>query len=170
MKIFSVRSIVFLSMMTAISVVLRQAFLGIPNFQLMTAFFFVMIVFWGIPNSLFVMTLSLIITGFFNGFGPWIGAQIIDYALFMLLWSILQKRFKNLWLQSVITGGLSFFYGLLISFLTAPFFSVTNFWVFYFQGVHFDCIHAAATMIGYPILFKVFERISEMNTKYNNAI
>ncbi|MDR1521871.1 MAG: hypothetical protein LBS28_03325 [Streptococcaceae bacterium] len=152
----SIKYLSRIAMMTAVSVVLRQFFLWIPNVQPITALFFVLTIYWKLKDTLLVMALSLLITGMLDGFGIWVGAQIIVYALLIVCWSSIYKKITNFFVQLIIVGVLSFFYGFGINFLTAPLFKAKNFWAFCLSGMSFDLMHAVATIMSYPLILKVF--------------
>jgi hypothetical protein len=156
-KMISTQYISKIAMLTAMCVVLRQVFLWIPNVQPITALFLVFTIYSSVKDTLLVMTLSLFITGMFNGFGLWIGAQILIYAILIICWAFLHKKITNFFMQLVIVGGLTLFYGFGVSFLTAPFFGAKNFWAFYLQGINFDLMHVVATIISYPLILEAFK-------------
>jgi len=166
----STQYIARIAMLTAICVVLRQIFLWIPNVQPITALFFIFTVYLGIKDTLLIMTLSLLITGMFDGFGLWIGAQILVFAVLIIFWAFLHQRVTSFLMQLVTVGGLTLFYGFGVSFLTAPLFGATNFWAFYLQGINFDFMHMVATIISYPFILKIFKLNQPIFNKINQHL
>ncbi|CYW02794.1 hypothetical protein [Streptococcus suis] len=70
---------------------------------------------------------------------------------------MVEKENIPLWLQSLLAGILVFLYGLTISFLSATQFGTSPI-VFWLNGLVFDSLHAASTVLFYPIIDYIFRR------------
>lgn len=104
------------------------------------------------------MILTMTISGIYLGMSIIVLFQIISFALILSLWRLIYKFLPNLFLKLVGVGFLTLLYGFIISFLTTRMFTI-NFWAYYLNGFWFDVNHAASTIIFYPLVYKIFERL-----------
>ena len=160
--------------MTALSAVGRLAFsLPImPNIQPMTALLLIIALNIGIVDSLIVSLLSILLTNLFLGMGPWTVLQIISFALVILLTGLIKyfyrsDSFIHRLIFAVWAGLMGFAYGFVISYLNVHLYGMSNFWVYYLNGVPFDLLHAVGNVgffiilepIIVPIILKKFGKI-----------
>ena len=68
----STNKIAQLSLLSAACVAGRIAFQFIPNFQPMTAIFLFIVLYLSLKDALIVMSLSIAISSFYFGVGPWV--------------------------------------------------------------------------------------------------
>ena len=78
-----------IAILSALAVGLRSAFIGLPNIQPITAMFFVAVLYLGLLDGLLIMALTMSISGFIFGFGPWVFNQILTFGVLMALWSLM---------------------------------------------------------------------------------
>lgn len=165
---FSVQRITLLAMLTSLCYVSRLLFQFLPNVQPVTVILIILTLTLGVFDALIVATLSILISNINLGMGIWTLAQIISFALIVMITGILIKPFFKkmpffiMVLYAIFTG---FAYGFLISLVQAPFFSIQNFWVYYFSGLSFDTLHALGNggfyIILAPILFPLLNKSIE---------
>ncbi|HFL7225335.1 TPA: DUF4430 domain-containing protein [Enterococcus faecium] len=96
----STNKIAQLSLLSAACVAGRIAFQFIPNFQPMTAIFLFIVLYLSLKDALIVMSLSIAISSFYFGVGPWVIGQWISYTVVLSLFSIVCLRKtvqRNLW-------------------------------------------------------------------------
>lgn len=98
----STNKIAQLSLLSAACVAGRIAFQFIPNFQPMTAIFLFIVLYLSLKDALIVMSLSIAISSFYFGVGPWVFGQWLSYTVVLALFSIFCSRRtirRNLWLK-----------------------------------------------------------------------
>lgn len=152
---FSTYDICCIALVSAACVVGRTLFQFIPNFQPMTDMFILITLYKGIFKGIIVCILSLIITNIYMGMGIWTVFQIVAFSMILLVTSFIGrfpffKRYLFVQIIFVILSG--YLYGLIISYISVKFYKIPNFWVYYFQGVSFDSLHALGNGLFYPIL------------------
>lgn len=158
----SSKRIARISILAALAVVLRFAFVAFPNIKPITAIFLVSAVFLGLLDSLLIMTLTMLVTGIYLGFGPVVLWQILSFSLVLCLWDIIvvpmieQKRLA-LWGQALLAAIVVMVYGFLISLFSAYYFGFSPL-IFWLNGLSFDGLHASSTFIFYPIIYSIFRR------------
>ncbi|OFI49675.1 hypothetical protein BG261_03585 [Floricoccus tropicus] len=152
-----VKKISRISILVAIAVVSRFAFAQFPNIKPITALFLVTVVFWGIYDSIIVMTLTMVITGIYMGMSIMVLFQVISFAVILIIWKFTYKYMSKIVYQMIIAGMLTMLYGFIISLFSACIFKA-SFWPFYLAGLGFDMMHAISTMIFYPLIYNIFER------------
>lgn len=153
----NVKKISRISILVAIAVVSRFAFAQFPNIKPITALFLVTIIFWGVYDSMIVMTLTMILTGIYMGMSVMVLFQIISFAVIMIIWNFTYKYMKKIVYQMILAGIMAMLYGFIISLFSAYVFSA-SFWPFYSAGLGFDMMHAVSTVIFYPLIYNIFER------------
>lgn len=139
----------------------------LPNIQPMTAMFLIIALNIGIPDSLIVSLLSMLLTNLFLGMGPWTIMQIISFAVVILLTGLLKifYQFGNLKIRFVFAIWaliVGFLYGFVISYLNFQLYGLTNFLVYYINGLPFDLLHGLGNfgffLILEPILVPIIEK------------
>lgn len=153
------RRLAIISLLAALSVALRHAFVAFPNVKPITAIFLVLSVLLGLTDSLLVMVLTMMITGFFMGFGPVIFGQVLSYGLVLIFWKFLCFPLTNnlksatirLIVQSILAGLMGVLYGWVIDSLWALLANLPL-WATVLGGTAFNLAHAISTALFYPII------------------
>ena len=134
-----------IAILSALAVGLRSAFIGLPNIQPITAMFFVAVLYLGLVDGLLIMALTMSISGFIFGFGPWVFNQILAFGVLMALWSLI-----------ALVTFLSFFYGVLLDYGYGLLFKSGI--TFVISGLLYDTYHAVSTLLFYPFIQSIFRR------------
>lgn len=146
---FTVYRIALLAIMTAFATVGRLAFSLpiLPNIQPMTALFLIITLNIGMIDGLIVSVLSMLLTNLFLGMGPWTVLQMMAFAVVILLTGFLKYFYSfgsvrnrlifSIW--GLVTG---FIYGFIITLLSFHLYGMSNFIVYYINGLPFDLLHA----------------------------
>ncbi len=154
-----------LALLTALCIVLREAFSGLPNVQPITAIFLVVTTTYGLLDGIILSSLTMLLTGFLLGFGEVVFRQMLAFALICILWFWLNDFIKklpyglSLSLQIWLAAGLSLLYGVLLDASSALIYA-TPAWAYILAGLSFDLIHAASTALFYPIIYSIFRRFT----------
>lgn len=155
-----------IAILAALAVVLRLTFGAFPNIKPITAIFLICAVFYGFWESFLIMSLTMLITSFFMGFGVWVFWQILAYALILLLWTFLFHpmtkaiKFAKLnivAIQALIAGLLAIIYGLAIDSYSALLYGAPI-WPMLLSGIYFNLAHAWSTTLFYPLILSLFRR------------
>ena len=155
-----------IAMLSALCVVLRYAFAGLPNVQPITAVFLLLSVIWSLSESFLTMAVTMLVSSFLLGFGPWVLWQILAFGAILVLWryllyplteTLLSEQQQKLVLQSVFAGLLGAFYGCIIDFCYALIYSMP-WWSYIMAGLSFNLAHALSTLFFYPLLVSIFRR------------
>lgn len=161
---FTVRRIALLSLMTAAITVGRLAFAipALPNIQPMTAMLIIIVLKLDMIDGLVVAFTSLILTNLILGMGPWTIAQMASFGVIVVLTELLKVFYKpgsyiNRLFFSVWGLLVGFIYGIVISYITYHLMSLSNFWVYWINGLPFDFLHGIGTVVFYFILEPIFE-------------
>lgn len=152
---FSVQRMTRIAILTALAIGLRSAFIGLPNIQPITAMFFVAVLYLGLVDGLLIMALTMAISGFLYGFGPWVFNQILTFGVLMALWSLIASRISLVW-QIVLVTILSFLYGVLMDYGYGLLFKSGL--TFVVSGLLYDSYHAVSTLLFYPFIQSIFRR------------
>ena len=78
---FGVRRLALLSILTALCYVGRMMFQFIPNVQPVTAVLIILTLTLGMTDGFIVAILSIVLTNFLLGMGPWTIAQIASFGV-----------------------------------------------------------------------------------------
>jgi uncharacterized membrane protein len=158
-KYFTVRRIALLAVMTALVTVGRLVFAlpVLPNIQPMTALLILITLNIGIIDGLVVATLSMLLTNMILGMGPWTVLQIFAFIVVILLTALCKifyryGSFRNRLIFSIWAALTGFIYGLIISFLSFHLYGMSNFVVYYINGLPFDALHAVGNFAFFLIL------------------
>ena len=144
-----------IAILSALAVGLRSAFIGLPNIQPITAMFFVAVLYLGLDGFL-IMALTMSISGFIFGFGPWVFNQILAFGILMALWSLIAPRL-SLVCQIALVTILSFLYGVLLDYSYGLLFKSGL--TFVVSGLLYDTYHAVSTLLFYPFIQSIFRRL-----------
>ena len=145
-----------IAILSALAVGLRSAFIGLPNIQPITAMFFVSVLYLGLVDGFLIMALTMSISGFIFGFGPWIFNQILAFGILMALWSLIAPRLSLVWQIALVTI-LSFLYGVLLDYSYGLLFKSGL--TFVVSGLLYDTYHAVSTLLFYPFIQSIFRRL-----------
>jgi len=168
-RYFSVKRIALLAIMTALTTVGRLVFSLpiLPNIQPMTALLIIITLNIGIIDGLMVSVLSMLLTNMILGMGPWTVLQIISFAVIILLTGFFKyfytfETWKNRLLFSTWALFTGFIYGFIMSFLSFYLYGMSNFLVYYLNGLPFDVLHAVGNFgfffILEPMLVPIIKR------------
>lgn len=152
---FTIQRMTRIAILAALAIGLRSAFIGLPNIQPITAMFFVAVLYLGLVDGLLIMALTMAISGFLYGFGPWVFNQILTFGVLMALWSLIAPRVSLVW-QIVLVTILSFFYGVLMDYGYGLLFKSGL--TFVISGLLYDTYHAVSTLLFYPFIQSIFRR------------
>lgn len=159
------RKITLIAILTSLSIVLRYAFGLFPNIKPITALFLVVCLQVGLLESILLACLTMLVTGFLMGFGPWVFWQMGTYTFVLLVWkyvigplSRLLAMKWQLWVQTVCVGLMGMLYGFVISIFSAIFYG-SVFWPYWLNGLSYDALHALSTALFYPIILSIFRRL-----------
>lgn len=156
---FSVNRIALLAVMTAFVTVGRLVFAlpVLPNIQPMTALLLIITLNIGVLDGLVVSVLSLLLTNMILGMGPWTMFQLIAFTVVILLTAVFKYfytfgTFKNRIIFASWGFIMGFVYGLIMSVLSYYLYGMTNFMVYYINGLPFDFLHAIGNFLFFLIL------------------
>lgn len=156
---FNVNRIALLAILTALITVGRIAFAlpFLPNIQPMTALLIIITLNIGVIDGLVVSVLSMLLTNMMLSMGPWTVFQMISFAVVILLTGIVKYfysfgTFRNRLLFSVWALLTGYVYGFIISVLSFYLYGMSNFWVYYLNGLPFDTLHAVGNFAFFVIL------------------
>lgn len=166
---FTVQRISLLAMLTALVTVGRLAFAlpVLPNIQPMTALLLIITLNIGVIDSLVVAVLSMLLTNMVLGMGPWTIFQIISFAVVILTTGLLKYfydygSFMNRFVFSIWALGTGFIYGFIISVFDFHLYGMSNFLVYYLNGIPFDFLHAVGNFGFFfllePILVPIIQK------------
>lgn len=159
----SVNSLARLAVLSALCTVLRLGFSGLPNVQPITAIFMLSVTVFGLAEALLLMAVTMFVTSFFLGFGPWVLWQIVSFSvclgLFRLSYPLIRRLplsplYQDV-LESLVTALLAIVYGIGIDLWWALLYGMPI-WAYVLNGASFNLAHAAATLFFYPLLKPFF--------------
>lgn len=158
-RLFSVSHLTFLALMIAFTHVSRLAFGFLPNVQPVTVIVILITLHFGVKEGLLVSTLSLILSNFHLGMGPWTLMQVGAYSLIVFLTSFLRTYFKSPtppWLiGSLFSGLMGYLYGGVLALFHGVLFSLNTeaLLVYWIAGLSFDSFHAVGNVAFYLLLY-----------------
>ena len=157
----STNKIAQLSLLSAACVAGRIAFQFIPNFQPMTAIFLFIVLYLSLKDALIVMSLSIAISSFYFGVGPWVFGQWLSYTVVLALFSIFCSRrtiLRNLWLKVTCFFLAGMVYGIGMTIFDTLLYHLPQPWVYYLQGVSFDLMHSIGNVVFFLVFLPVVKR------------
>jgi energy-coupling factor transport system ATP-binding protein len=169
------RELVIIAVLCAIAVVGRAAFFMLPQFKPVIALVIIAGIAFGREAGFLVGALTAFVSNMFFGQGPWTPWQMFALGIIGFLAGVLfQKKILNRSnLPLAIFGGLTtfFIYGVIMNtssvLIAQPNPTLPMFLAFYAQGVPFDLIHAAATIIFLSLIAKpMLEKLERIKVKY----
>lgn len=158
------KQITRIALFSALAFVLRMAFSQLPNIQPVTALFLVFALVFGYYESLLIMFITIFLTSFLLGFGPWVFWQITIYMVLISLWHYVFYPLARIWhkkgllIQAAVAATLAFTYGIMIDSCFAYLYSMP-FWSYIVIGLPFDFAHAVSTFLFYLIIIAIFRRL-----------
>ena len=157
--IFSIRKITLIALLSTLAYIGRLLFAWIPNVQPVTVILLIITLEMGLVEGFLTASLSMILSNIFLGMGPWTLYQIASFAIVILVFFCLKFLWRQTWKQpllkltffTIMAGLMGYLYGFVISIFSVYFYHIPKFWVYYFQGLPFDTLHALGN-IGFWIL------------------
>lgn len=147
------RRLVIISVMTALSVVGRFIFAAIPAFKPITAIVIITGIWLGAECGFMVGSLSVLISNFYFGQGPWTPIQMLAFGLLGVLAAALSKLLKNNKITLSIFGIFAgIFYSLVMDIWTVLWFSNDFSWQLYLTSVLASTPH----LISYAVSNVIF--------------
>lgn len=177
---FSVRRLALLALLAAFACVGRLLLSAIPNVQPVTVILLIITLELGIVDGIIVATLSIILSNVLLGMGIWTLYQILSFSIVIILFwftkPLWQHWQKAPWLKrivfSLLAGLMGYVYGFVVSLFSVQFYRVPNFWLYYFQGLSYDSLHALGNIFFWwllaPLLPPLLQRIPLEKTKKRN--
>ncbi|MEQ9764688.1 ECF transporter S component [Streptococcus sp. ZJ151] len=153
----TIRNISKIAILSAMCVVLRYAFSALPNIQPLTALFLILVEVESLWLASLVMALSMLVSSFLLGFGPWVLFQIFSFGVILLIWKIVLIKKCNSYYLTFFSAILAFLYGMIIDSVMAGFFKMP-WWSYVLAGLPFNLNHALSTLVFYPILEHILRR------------
>lgn len=161
------RKLTAIALMSSLSFVGRMMFSFLPNVQPTTVIIILIVMYMGLYEGMMVATISMLMSNIYLGMGVWTIAQIISYAVIVLIVSFFVKKFPDYFESFAL---LAFFaglmYGFIISLVQAPFFGWVSFIPYYISGLTYDFSHAIGNYFFFMILHKPLERILSERGKF----
>jgi hypothetical protein len=144
-----------LAFYAALGIVLRFLFSSFPNVKPVTAYFLLLVEVLGLPSSLLVMAVTLLLSGLIYGFSVSILFQILGYALSLWIWS----RFRH----PILIAVLPMLYGVFNDVVFASLYQMPLM-ASLVGGLWFNILHAVSTVVFYPIGREIFARLGLMTS------
>ncbi|UUX33509.1 ECF transporter S component [Fundicoccus culcitae] len=174
-RYFTVNRITLIAVLTAFVTVGRLIFALpiLPNIQPMTAMLIIITLNIGVIDGITVSVFSVILTNIFLGMGIWSIMQIISFVVIMVLTVVLKYFYKygglrNRIIFSIWAGITGFTYGFTISLMSYYTYGLSNFTVYYLNGIPFDILHAVGNLIFFFILEPIIVPIIQKKFKHQN--
>lgn len=151
--------IALIGLLSALCVIFRIIHLPIPNVQPDTDLIMMITLMLGNMTGICVAAITMVLSNVILGFGIWTLPQIGAYVICVLLVSgsaqIIPLRKHVSW-QIILAAFLGFVYGFFVSLgmTLVGGIGATTFWVYYLNGLVFDCYHACGNLVLYPILYR----------------
>ncbi|MDR1568615.1 MAG: ECF transporter S component [Streptococcaceae bacterium] len=150
------RKITQLGLLVAMCTALRIVFQWLPNIQPISAFFLILVSFLGLSSALAVAIITMVVTGFYMGFGYWVAFQCLAYAIVLFLMKYLIN--KPLLIRAAYAFLSGLLYGFIISLCYNLFFGLGHFGVYYLAGIPFDLWHALSNLCFYLLLYPLLRK------------
>lgn len=149
------REIAQISIWTAGVMALKLALAPFPNVKPTTALLFVLLFYFGFKRTGTIAVLSILISGFLFGMGPWMAEQAIAYGLVLWIFFKGMSYQKNMIFLSILAGVLGFLMTFLQDLMNVPFYGSS----FLASGLPFDFASGLSTLLFYPLLRIIFKKI-----------
>lgn len=169
------RELIIIAVLCAIGVAGRTAFFMLPQFKPVVAIVIIAGVAFGGEAGFLVGAVTAFVSNMFFGQGPWTPWQIFAFGIIGFLAGVLFKKgfLRRNTIALCTFGGLAAFliYGgimnpaAVLMFQARP--TIQMFYLAYLQGIPFDLVHAAATVIFlYFIARPMLEKLDRIKVKY----
>ncbi len=169
------RELIVIAVLCAIGVAGRTAFFMLPQFKPVAAIVIIAGVAFGGEAGFLVGAVTGFVSNMFFGQGPWTPWQMFAFGIIGFLAGVLFKKgfLRRNTTALCIFGGLATFliYGgimnpaAVLMFQAKP--TIQIFYLAYIQGIPFDLVHAAATVIFlYFIAKPMLEKLDRIKVKY----
>ena len=173
------REIVIIAVFIAVAVAGRAVFFMLPNFKPMLAIVIIAGISLGKESGFLIGAMSVFVSNFLFGQGPWTPWQMIAMAFAGYLAGVIFHRYGD-HLQSIpviIFGGLTAFvlYGALTDLWTVFFMVETPSWeaivTVYTSAVYFNLMHTAATAVFLAFLAKpMVKKMERIKVKFGMSV
>lgn len=170
------RKIVSLSVLCAIAVVGREAFVAIPQFKPVMAIVIITGIVFGAESGFLVGALSAFLSNFMFGQGPWTPWQMISFGIIGFLAGIIfeKSNFLKTKFHLCIFGGIStfFIYGIINNISTVIIYqqnpTLAMFVSACIMGIPFDLVHAISTVFFLWFISEpMIEKLERIKIKYD---
>ena len=169
------RELVIIAVLCAIGVAGRTAFFMLPQFKPVAAIVIIAGVAFGGEVGFLVGAMTAFVSNMFFGQGPWTPWQMFAFGLIGFLAGVLFRKgiLRRSRAALCVFGGLAVFvlYGFILNtstlftFQSSP--TLAMLWPALLQGVPFDLVHAAATVIFLWLLSRpMLEKLDRVKVKY----
>ena len=169
------RELIVIAVLCAIGVAGRTAFFMLPQFKPVVAIVIIAGIAFGGEAGFLVGAVTGFVSNMFFGQGPWTPWQMFAFSIIGFLAGVLFKKglLRRNTIALCIFGGLStfFIYGgimnpaAVLMFQAKP--TIQMFYLAYIQGIPFDLVHAAATVVFLFFIAKpMLEKLDRIKVKY----
>lgn len=159
------KQITRIAIFSALAFAIRIVFSQLPNVQPVSALFFVLIIVFGYFEGILIMMITMLISSFLLGFGPWVFWQMTAFTIVLSLWYYLAypltKKVKRhqLLIQSIIVCLGALLYGILMDLFFSYIYSMP--WLSYvLSGLPYSINHGIASLIAYPLFVTILRRFT----------
>lgn len=168
------RELVLIAVMCAIAVASRAAFAALPGFKPMSGIIMIAGIAFGAETGFLVGTVSLFVSNFIFGQGPWTPWQMFAYGIAGFLAGLFFRKafFRKKRLLLALFGGLLIFclIGPILdtsSVLYLKAMTAEAIGAVYLAGVPINAVHAAATFLTLLLFAKpMLEKLDRVKLKY----
>lgn len=175
-KAYSARELVMLSIIIALSVVSRMIFAPVPHFKPTAGIVMIAGMAFGPCQGFVAGMLSMLISNFIFGHGPWTLWQMFAFGLAGFLMGVLYEMGIIGEKRIIVSAIIGFF---IVLVLVGPILDTSTFFmtqkmlgnqtvkVVYLAGLPVNAVHGVATAITLALLMKpLLERINRVKVKY----
>ena len=169
------RELVIIAMLCAIGVAGRTAFFMIPQFKPVVAIVIVSGVAFGGETGFLVGAMTGFVSNMFFGQGPWTPWQMFAFGVIGFLAGVLFRKgiLQRSRVALCVYGGLAtlIIYGMIMNSASIFMFQakpkLAMFWPAILQGLPFDLLHTAATVVFLGIISRpMLEKLDRLKQKY----
>ena len=171
-KAADVRRLVMIAVMTALSVLGRLLFAPIPGFKPVSAFVIITAIAFGGETGFLTGALSVILSNFYFGQGPWTPFQMLGWGMVGLLAGLLRKPLrKSRWIQILFGAFSGFLFSFFMDLWTVIWadgkFVLSRYLAILLTSLPFTAVYAVSNVIFLLLFAKPIGRILErIKTKY----
>ena len=168
------RELIVIAVLCAVGVAGRAAFFMLPQFKPVTAVVIIAGVAFGGEAGFLVGAVTAFVSNMFFGQGPWTPWQMFAFGIIGFLAGVLFRKgiLRRNTAALCAFGGLAtfFIYGgimnpaAVLMFQSRP--TPEMFYLAYLQGIPFDLVHAAATVVFLWFIASLLEKLDRIKVKY----